>query len=94
MVKKSSLDEPATKKDLLGLEERLGGMVGGLGEKVGGLDSKVLSLEGFVHKIMKELQDFRQEQTLLSSLYGRVRDMEDQVEKLEKIHPNYQHATL
>lgn len=45
-------------------------------------------------KIMGELQAIREEQEILSSQHGRILDLEDKVENLEKIHPKNSHSPL
>lgn len=45
-------------------------------------------------EVMGEMKTVREEQTILSSQHGRILDLEDKVEKLEKIHPRGQHASV
>lgn len=46
-------------------------------------------------EIMGEIKAMREEQTILSGDHSRILDLEDNVEKLQKIHPHNKHiATL
>ena len=45
-------------------------------------------------KIMGELQAIREEQEILSSQHGRILDLEDNFENLQKIHPKNIHSVI
>lgn len=45
-------------------------------------------------EIIGELKAVREEQEILSSQHGRVLDLEENVEKLQRIHPHNQHVSL
>lgn len=77
---KTNKDGYATKSDVSSLGHRL--------------DKKLDDIIKMLDKVFGELKIVREEQTLLSSQHGRVLDLEDKVESLEKIHPGSQHVQL
>lgn len=51
-------------------------------------------LAGMKDEILGELVKFREETTILRGDHQRVLDLEDQVEDLERIHPQGQHLAI
>lgn len=45
-------------------------------------------------ELMGEIKVIREEQEILSSQHGRILDLEENVEKLQAIHPHNQHAVV
>lgn len=62
------------------------------------IDKKNYDLRSDIAKmkdeIMGELETARQEQTILSGQHGRILDHDQRLDKLEKIYPQSQHASL
>ena len=45
-------------------------------------------------KVAGEIETMRREQTLLNARSAKINDIEDEVEKLQKIHPQNSHQSL
>lgn len=87
--KLSHLEEKATDQQLETIH---------LGNKVTNVDNSLIRIKDEIltmkDEVMGELKAIREEQTILSSQHGRILDIEDQVEKLEKIHPKFTHTAI
>lgn len=58
------------------------------------IKDRLEDIMNMLDEVMGELKTVREEQTILASQHGRVLDLEEKTEKLEKIHPNWQHSPV
>ncbi len=72
--------DPATKQDVE--------------DGINGVKDKLNDIMNILDEVMGEIRTVRDEQSILASQHGRMLDLEDKTEKLEKIHPNWQHSPV